>query len=83
MSISTSNAPTSHKPHDPANFQLTPPASFPYQDRQATNKARLADLLKQRILFLDGAMGTEIQNYKLIEADYRGERFANFGRDWY
>ncbi|HCN15332.1 MAG TPA: methionine synthase [Moraxellaceae bacterium] len=48
---------------------------------QATNKARLADLLKQRILFLDGAMGTEIQNYKLIEADYRGERFANFGRD--
>lgn len=81
MSISTSNAPTSHKPHDPANFQLTPPASFPYQDRQATNKARLADLLKQRILFLDGAMGTEIQNYKLIEADYRGERFAGFGRD--
>ena len=81
MSISTSNAPTSHKPHDPANFQLTPPANFPYQDRQATNKARLADLLKQRILFLDGAMGTEIQNYKLIEADYRGERFAGFGRD--
>ena len=81
MSISTSNAPTSHKPHDPANFQLTPPTSFPYQDRQATNKARLADLLKQRILFLDGAMGTEIQNYKLIEADYRGERFAGFGRD--
>ena len=81
MSISTSNAPTSHKPHDPANFQLTPPASFPYQDRQATNKARLAYLLKQRILFLDGAMGTEIQNYKLLEADYRGERFAGFGRD--
>lgn len=81
MSISTSNAPTSHKPHDPANFKLTPPANFPYQDRQATNKARLAELLKQRILFLDGAMGTEIQNYKLIEADYRGERFAGFGRD--
>lgn len=81
MSISTSNAPTSHKPHDPTNFQLTPPTSFPYQDRQATNRARLADLLKQRILFLDGAMGTEIQNYKLIEADYRGERFAGFGRD--
>lgn len=81
MSISTSNASTSHKPHDPTNFKLTPPANFPYQDRQATNKARLADLLKQRILFLDGAMGTEIQNYKLIEADYRGERFADFGRD--
>ena len=81
MSISTSNAPTSHKPHDPANFQLTPPANFPFKAIQATNKVRLAELLKQRILFLDGAMGTEIQNYKLIEADYRGERFANFGRD--
>lgn len=81
MSISTSNAPTSHKPHDPANFQLTPPASFPFKAIQATNRVRLADLLKQRILFLDGAMGTEIQNYKLIEADYRGERFAGFGRD--
>ena len=81
MSISTSNAPTSHKPHDPTNFQLTPPANFPYQAIQATNKVRLAGLLKQRILFLDGAMGTEIQTYKLIEADYRGERFANFGRD--
>lgn len=81
MSISTSNAPTSHKPHDPTNFQLTPPAFFPFKAIQATNKVRLADLLKQRILFLDGAMGTEIQTYKLIEADYRGERFAGFGRD--
>lgn len=81
MSISTSNAPTSHKPHDPTNFKLTPPTSFPFKAIQATNRVRLADLLKQRILFLDGAMGTEIQNYKLIEADYRGERFAGFGRD--
>ena len=31
--------------------------------------------LKQRILILDGAMGTEIQNCKLSEDDYRGERF--------
>ncbi|WP_038248336.1 methionine synthase [Ghiorsea bivora] len=34
--------------------------------------------LQQRILLLDGAMGTMIQAYKLEEADYRGERFA----DW-
>ncbi len=34
--------------------------------------------LQQRILLLDGAMGTMIQGYKLEEADYRGERFA----DW-
>ncbi len=35
--------------------------------------------LQQRILFLDGAMGTMIQSYELEEADYRCERFA----DWH
>ena len=38
----------------------------------------LRDLLAQRILILDGAMGTMIQQYKLTEADYRGERFKDF-----
>lgn len=38
--------------------------------------ATLTSLLSQRILLLDGAMGTQIQTYKLEEADYRGERFA-------
>ncbi|MDV3239760.1 MAG: methionine synthase, partial [Gammaproteobacteria bacterium] len=38
----------------------------------------LNDLLQNRILILDGAMGTMIQTYKLSEADYRGERF----KDW-
>jgi 5-methyltetrahydrofolate--homocysteine methyltransferase len=38
----------------------------------------LAMLLRERIVVLDGAMGTMIQRYKLSEADYRGERF----RDW-
>nr|WP_252728244.1 homocysteine S-methyltransferase family protein [Alteromonas sp. C1M14] len=37
------------------------------------------DIAAQRILILDGAMGTEIQNHKLEEADYRGEQFA----DWH
>ncbi|HUW27217.1 MAG TPA: methionine synthase [Sulfuriferula sp.] len=37
--------------------------------------------LKNRILILDGAMGTMIQSYKLEEADYRGTRFADFGHD--
>ncbi|MEQ1592835.1 MAG: methionine synthase [Thiobacillaceae bacterium] len=40
-----------------------------------------AALLAQRILILDGAMGTMIQSYKLGEADYRGERFADFAYD--
>ncbi|MGZ8945128.1 MAG: methionine synthase, partial [Methylococcaceae bacterium] len=35
----------------------------------------------QRILFLDGAMGTMIQSYKLEERDYRGERFAQWDVD--
>ena len=38
----------------------------------------LRDLLAQRILILDGAMGTMIQQYKLTEQDYRGNRFKDF-----
>jgi 5-methyltetrahydrofolate--homocysteine methyltransferase len=41
----------------------------------------IEQLLQQRILILDGAMGTMIQRYKLTEADYRGERFADWPRD--
>jgi len=43
--------------------------------------ALLERLLGERILILDGAMGTMIQTYKLAEADFRGERFAGFARD--
>ena len=38
------------------------------------------DIAKQKILILDGAMGTMIQRYRLQEEDYRGERFANHER---
>jgi len=41
----------------------------------------LKQQLSQRILFLDGAMGTMIQGYKLDEKDYRGERFAAWDVD--
>jgi len=41
----------------------------------------LEEALAQRILILDGAMGTMIQAEGLVEADYRGERFADHGRD--
>ncbi|MFY7900953.1 MAG: homocysteine S-methyltransferase family protein [Chitinophagaceae bacterium] len=37
--------------------------------------------LEKRILVIDGAMGTMIQRFKLEEADYRGERFANWHTD--
>ncbi len=41
----------------------------------------LKDLLDQKILFLDGAMGTMIQSYRLEECDYRGERFVDWPCD--
>ncbi|HJV87336.1 MAG TPA: methionine synthase [Noviherbaspirillum sp.] len=44
----------------------------------SSTEALLRDLLAQRILILDGAMGTMIQQYKLTEEDYRGARFADF-----
>jgi len=50
----------------------------------ATRPARIAALkeaLKQRILVLDGAMGTMIQREGLAEADYRGARFAAWKKD--
>ena len=52
---------------------------------QADRTTELQTLLAQRILILDGAMGTMVQQYKLGEADYRGEphlsRFAEHPRD--
>ncbi len=41
----------------------------------------LRSQLEQRIMILDGAMGTMIQSYALDEAGFRGERFANFPHD--
>ena len=43
--------------------------------------ARLSALLAERILILDGGMGTMIQRHQLEEADYRGERFADWPSD--
>ncbi len=44
------------------------------------NSPLITDILKDRILVMDGAMGTMIQRYKLTEEDYRGERFKDFHR---
>ncbi|HRW76174.1 MAG TPA: homocysteine S-methyltransferase family protein, partial [Saprospiraceae bacterium] len=44
------------------------------------NKA-LSEAIQQRILILDGAMGTMIQRHQLDEAAYRGERFRDWHRD--
>ncbi|MDZ7897338.1 MAG: methionine synthase [Arcicella sp.] len=42
------------------------------------NKPNIREVLKDRILVLDGAMGSLIQEYKLSDADYRGEQFKDF-----
>jgi len=40
--------------------------------------SKLEEILSKRILVLDGAMGTMLQEYKFTEEDFRGERFANW-----
>ena len=53
-------------------------------DRNSARTARLArlpQLLTERILLLDGAMGTMLQRVALSEADYRGEHFRDWPRD--
>ncbi|KWU02101.1 methionine synthase [Vibrio toranzoniae] len=44
-------------------------------------RQKIEALLKQRILLIDGGMGTMIQDYKLEEHDYRGKRFAEWHSD--
>jgi 5-methyltetrahydrofolate--homocysteine methyltransferase len=46
-----------------------------------TRAKALPEILDKRIAILDGAMGTMIQRFKLSEADYRGERFKDIGKD--
>ncbi|HNW63038.1 MAG TPA: homocysteine S-methyltransferase family protein [Piscinibacter sp.] len=46
-----------------------------------TRAAALPEILSRRIVVLDGAMGTMIQRHKLVEADYRGERFKDHPKD--
>ncbi|MFK7862896.1 MAG: methionine synthase [Pseudohongiellaceae bacterium] len=48
---------------------------------RAVKQQQLHQALKQRILILDGAMGTMIQNKKLTEDDFRGDRFKTYQRD--
>jgi 5-methyltetrahydrofolate--homocysteine methyltransferase len=48
---------------------------------QPDRSAELISLLQQRLLILDGAMGTMIQRHNLQEADYRGTRFAGHPHD--
>ncbi len=44
-------------------------------------KKYFLNLLKERILILDGGMGTMVQGFKLTEKDYRGKQFADWTSD--
>ena len=46
-----------------------------------SSRPNLANILKERILVLDGAMGTMIQEHKLEESDFRGKIFPNHKSD--
>ncbi|MGO4550006.1 homocysteine S-methyltransferase family protein [Lysobacter sp. 2RAF19] len=54
---------------------MTDPKTLPW--KVPARVAALEAALAQRILVIDGAMGTMIQQHELAEADYRGERFAH------
>ena len=49
--------------------------------RRSSIVGRLDQILSQRVLVLDGAMGTMIQRRKLVEADFRGTRFAQHSKE--
>jgi len=55
-------------------------AADPSEARRARTQ-RLPEVLRERILVLDGAMGTMLQGYALDEADFRGSRFTDHPRD--
>ena len=42
---------------------------------------KIRDILKKRIMILDGAMGTMVQSYNLTENDFRGEKFKYHSND--
>ena len=60
---------------------LASPATVSVDRRPYTRAAQLPEIMRQRIVVLDGAMGTMIQRYKLGEADYRGTRFVDHHQD--
>ena len=59
----------------------TPPLTSPLAPAPRRPELPPPDLLRERILVLDGAMGTMVQGHRLTEADYRGERFAEWPVD--
>ena len=66
---------------DRLKSKIDPPYNPPMTAPIYTRAQALPQILSQRIAILDGAMGTMIQRFKLSEAQYRGERFADWPSD--
>ena len=65
-----------------SSLQSAPPApQLPAPQHRPEATAALTELLSSRVLVLDGAMGTMIQRSTFSEAEYRGQRFADWHRD--
>ncbi len=60
---------------------MTASAIRPSSLTRAQRIAALHSTAAERLLIIDGAMGTMVQEHRLTEADYRGERFADWSRD--
>merc|ERR1719440_2055287 len=67
--------PASELPPVPKYAKWVDPVK-PTADFEVINK-----IMEERIMVIDGAMGTAVQKYKLTEADFRGERFKNHTHD--
>ncbi|KAJ3088737.1 hypothetical protein HK102_008059 [Quaeritorhiza haematococci] len=65
-----------------ATTTTTPSLTGKIPGRGAEVEAYLLKTIKNRILYLDGAMGTMIQKYKFSEEDFRGERFKDHPKDF-
>ena len=53
----------------------------PYFGDTSVTKNEVAEANKKRVLLMDGAMGTMIQQQRLGDSDYRGKRFADYSAD--
>src|SRR3954451_5009557 len=57
------------------------PVTAPSRTHRPDGTEELAEMLRERILVLDGAMGTMIQGHRVDEAAYRSERVVSYERD--
>ncbi len=65
----------------PRRTVYVPAAATTATSETTTHMSSIREALAQRILVIDGAMGTMIQRHKLQEADYRGDRFKDWPSD--